>query len=272
MAEFNIRSDSVNVEDIMRQIRGRIREKRGVDYTEQQIQELATVKLERFLDPEKVRSGLLQQFRQASAAPNYAFEDQTLFETHRPALRLLRRILRPVLKLFLNPDPLARALHIQSALNTRLSQQAELSYEVLHNMVVELTRLGIDTKNLKMRVESLSSRLDFHERRTRALEGVVQYQPGVGLPAPGSGQGAAADARPSAPSQPGDTHADGRSRRRRRRRGRRGASAPPAGDQQETHSVEPDAPAGREPQGGPSGADRRDPTPGDGSGSDGSGQ
>ncbi len=37
MADFNIRSDSVNVEQIMRQIRARIREKRGVDYTEQQI-------------------------------------------------------------------------------------------------------------------------------------------------------------------------------------------------------------------------------------------
>ena len=31
MADFNIRSDSVNVEQIMRQIRARIREKRGVD-------------------------------------------------------------------------------------------------------------------------------------------------------------------------------------------------------------------------------------------------
>ena len=39
MPDFNIRSDSVNVEQIMDQIRARIREKRGVDYTEQQIQE-----------------------------------------------------------------------------------------------------------------------------------------------------------------------------------------------------------------------------------------
>ena len=33
MPDFNIRSDSVNVEQIMEQIRARIREKRGVDYT-----------------------------------------------------------------------------------------------------------------------------------------------------------------------------------------------------------------------------------------------
>jgi hypothetical protein len=37
MADFSVRSDSVNVEQIMEQIRARIREKRGVDYTEQQI-------------------------------------------------------------------------------------------------------------------------------------------------------------------------------------------------------------------------------------------
>ena len=34
MPDFNVRSDSVNVEQIMEQIRARIREKRGVDYTE----------------------------------------------------------------------------------------------------------------------------------------------------------------------------------------------------------------------------------------------
>lgn len=225
MAEFNIRADSVNVEDIMRQIRARIREKRGVDYTEQQIRELAAVKLERMLDPDKVRSELLQQFRSGEPAPKYEFEERTLFETHRPVLRLARRILRPVLKLFFNPDQITYALHIQTKLNDRFSQHATLSYEVLHNLVVELTRLGIEVKNLKMRVESLSSRLDFAERRARALEGVVQYRPGTlqasltaSSPAsePGSGN-----------NVPGGREAEGlatesRSRRRRRRRGRRG--------------------------------------------------
>ncbi len=67
MPDFNVRSDSVNVEQIMEQIRARIREKRGVDYTEQQIRELAAVKLEKFLDPRGVRSDLLEQFRQGAA-------------------------------------------------------------------------------------------------------------------------------------------------------------------------------------------------------------
>src|SRR5689334_15004165 len=124
MADFSVRSDSVNVEQIMDQIRARIREKRGVDYTEQQIREMADVKLEKFLDPQGVRSDLLDQFRRAQPPytppeiPNYAFEEQTLFDSHRAPLRLIRALLRPILKLFFNPNPLIQALNIQSRLNT----------------------------------------------------------------------------------------------------------------------------------------------------------
>ncbi len=55
-----------------------------------------------------------------------------------------------------------------------------LYYELVHNLVLELTRVGIENRNLKMRLESLSSRMDFDERRARALETVVQYRPGTG--------------------------------------------------------------------------------------------
>src|SRR4029077_4328833 len=53
----------------------------------------------------------------------------------------------------------------------------QLHYEVMHNLVVETTRLGIEVTNLKMRVESLTSRLEFNERRARALESAVVYKP-----------------------------------------------------------------------------------------------
>src|SRR5947208_10834254 len=105
MADFNVRADSVDVEQVMEQIRSRIREKRGVDYTEQQIRELAAVKLEKFLDPRGVRSDLLERFRSAVPAyeppvlPNYQFEEDTLFETHRGFIRFFRTLFRPLLKL-----------------------------------------------------------------------------------------------------------------------------------------------------------------------------
>ena len=67
MAEFNVRSDSVNVEQIMEQIRTRIREKRGVDYTEAEIQQLAGARLETLIDPGKLHSNLLSEFHRVRA-------------------------------------------------------------------------------------------------------------------------------------------------------------------------------------------------------------
>ena len=274
MPDFNVRADSVNVEQIMEQIRARIREKRGADYTEQEIRELAAVKLERFLDPRGVRSDLLDEFRRKESdetsqpLPNYAFNDQTLYETHRGAIRWIRRLLNPILKLFFNPNPLIQALHIQSQLNTMTVQRdaarrglVQLQYEVLHNLVVETTRLGIEVKNLKMRVESLTGRLEFNERRARALESVVVYKspeeraaPPVPRPVPPE----PVAPRPE-PPVPGDVGATAetvegpgqRSRRRRRRRGRRGS--PPAASIMGSHQMPAtsggDAEAAREASG-----------------------
>ena len=129
MPDFNVHADAVNVEQIMEQIRARIREKRGVDYTEEQIRELASVKLEKFLDPSGVRSDLVERFKKEQAPyappvlPNYAFEEETLFESHRGPLRSVRRLLRPILKLFFNPNPLIQASNIQSKLNTTSALQ-----------------------------------------------------------------------------------------------------------------------------------------------------
>jgi hypothetical protein len=248
MPDFNLRSDSVKVEQIMEQIRARIREKRGVDYTEQQIRELAAVKLEKFLDPKGVRSDLLEQYRRAQPPysppelPNYEFGEETLFDSHRGLLRAIRRLLRPLLKLFFNPNPLVSALHLQSRLNALSADREarreaarhqfdQLHYEVMHNLVIEATRMGIEIKNLKMRVESLTGRLEFNERRARALESVVAYKPtasdrSIDAPASPPPVSVAPGAMPA--QAPGASSPEGpgqRSRRRRRRRGRRGAGS-----------------------------------------------
>lgn len=246
MSDINVRSDSVDVEQIMRQIRARIREKRGADYTETELQQLASVKLQQFLDPRGVRSDLVEQFRRhrvvSDAPPNYVFEDSTIYETHRGLLRSIRRLLNPILKLLFNPNPISSALHVQAEVNAefhrRFRQREDMDplfFEVIHNLVVETTRLGIETQNLRMRVESLASRLDFDERRARALESVVEYKPPAarGPEAPARG----GDDRPASPGGGGPQQAgrevgpDGepRKRRRRRRRRRPGQTAADAG-------------------------------------------
>ena len=274
MSEFTIRSESVDVEQIMKQIRARILEKRGADYTEEQIRELASVRLEKFLEPRNLRSDLLEQFRRSRPqvertrleppiieAP-YAFDDQTLFTSHRAPMRFIRRLFRPLLKLFFNPNTLNQILHTQAQFNLDLMkrearrrielhdqhQQFERSrgewnalyYEVLHNIVIETTRTGIEMQNLRMRVESLSSRLDFSERRVRALEGVVQYRPEV-INAPirserDDDEPAAAPAMSGSlegfvptgqQGQAPQGQGDASRKRRRRRRGRRGGAGEP---------------------------------------------
>jgi hypothetical protein len=260
MADFHVRSDSVDVEQIMGQIRTRIREKRGADYTEAELQHLASVKLEKFLDSRGVRSTLVEAFRKTRVAspepPSYEFTDETLFESPRPWLRKVRRWLAPVLRLFINPDRLSAALRVQKDVNAdfhrRFRAREEMDplyYEVVHNLVLEITRLGIDVQNLKMRVESLSSRLDFDERRGRSLEGVVQRRgsesprppepgprgadgaryasgpratEGESPAAPAAGPVAASPAPPAAGLNPQESRPDDpRDRRRRRRRRRR---------------------------------------------------
>lgn len=239
MSDLHVRSDSVDVEQIMKQIRTRIREKRGSDYTEAELQQLASVKLEQFADPSGLRSDLLEQFRQRSNEPS-------TYHRHRGPRRWLLMALHPLLK------------RIQKQLMADLN----LYFEIIHNLVVEVTRLGIEVQNLKMRVESLSSRVDFDERRGRALETVVQYRPdalprqrpqevaranqSMSSPAPAAagatGATVSSDAvtstspapvthqgggRPGEPGRP-----DGQRRRRRRRRRRPGQTLgdrPPGG-------------------------------------------
>src|SRR4051794_41147353 len=99
-------------------------------------------------------------------------------------MRWMRRRVLPILKLFFNPNPLIQALHIQGRLNTINAEREsarraldQLYYELIHNLVIETTRTGIEVKNLKMRLESVSSRLEFNERRARALESAVVYKP-----------------------------------------------------------------------------------------------
>ena len=278
MADFNARPESLNVEQIMDQIRARIREKRGVDYEEQQIHELAKAKLDQLLDPRSVQTDLLDRLKklqpsfEAPQLPSFEFEDTTLFDSTRGPLRTIRRLLNPILKLFFNPNPLIGALHTQAKLNTMYADREakrdamrlagdQLHYQILHNLLLEMTRATLEVKNLRMRVESIGSRLEFNERRTRALESgafptsserspdrtdrvdrtdrtdrtdrpprtpppppPASAQP-VGSLAPSPGP---SPMMPPSSGQPADGSAS-RSRRRRRRRGRSGGGPPGPG-------------------------------------------
>lgn len=274
MADFTVRADHIDVEQIMRQIRARIRDKRGADYTEAEIRELASVKLDKFLDPRAVRSNLLQHYRserqpaplitpEEAHPPLYEFSPDRVYVSDRGAgklLTIIRKILKPISKLFFHVDTIWDSLTRQAVINrqynalfqrvhNRLITRDELdalNFEMFNNLVVEITRLGIENKNLRMQVESFGTRLDFDERRARALEGVVQYRPGAPV------------ARPQQPALPpaedggdeDDTTEGGETRSARRRRRRRGRRRGPGEGGDQPQGQEPREQGARQP-GGP---------------------
>jgi len=249
--------EHVDVEQIMRDIRSRISQRHGVELTTQQIQELAARRLEAILDPRTVKPSLLEQIRRSTSTPldttstpelTYSFEDTTIYDSSRGSLRFFRRLLNPLLKLFFNPNPLISALSTQARLNQAAAQreaererrQAEwnaLHYEILQRLVLEVSRTSLEAQQLTLRIEALSAKVDFAERRARSIEGTLhQARPSPRHEStPPPAQVAQAPREPGAPDvaaapvgQEGGPGEGGR-RRRRRRRGRRPQGVTPEG-------------------------------------------
>jgi hypothetical protein len=228
----------------MRDIRARIAQRQGIDLSNQQIQDLAARRLESILDPRAIRPSLLEGLRRSAGAvtataapkpssePVYTFDHTTIYDSPRAVLRFIRRLLNPLLKLFFNPNPLIRALHLQARLNVEAAEreaardrrQTEwnaLHYEILQRVVTDVSRVSLELQALSMRIESLNARIDFSDRRVRSIEGTAQS----GRAAARSmdtvaSQPASAEPIPTAEGVEGATTESVR-RRRRRRRGRR---------------------------------------------------
>src|SRR5262245_61614741 len=251
--------DHVDVEQIMRDIRSRISKRHGIDLTPQQIHELAARRLEAILEPRHVAPSLMEQMRRAAGeaievpspaadAPTVVFDESSLYVSHRGFLSVLRRWLNPVLKLFINPAPLAEAVRAQerrsqaaaareAELYARQAEWNALHYEIVQRLVTEVSRTALEMQALTTRIESLAAKVDFNERRVRGLES-SSYQPskpGPRLSEPSQSEAArppaavpANGAPPAAPTTEG-TPSEGTRRRRRRRRGRRSGLPPSTG-------------------------------------------
>jgi hypothetical protein len=241
----------------MREIRSRISQRHGIELTTQQIQELAARRLEAILDPRTVKPSLLEQIRRSASTPadapltpepTYSFEDTTIYDSHHGSLRFIRRLLNPLLKLFFNPNPVISALNAQAKLNQaaalreaerdrRQSEWNALHYEILQRLVLEIARTSLDAQQLSMRIEALSAKVEFAERRARSIEGTLhQVRPSPrheGGPQPAQvpqqpRESGSAEVTPSG-GAPEGVPAEGGRRRRRRRRGRRPQGFVPEG-------------------------------------------
>lgn len=170
---FEIRSEDVDVEAIMRGIRKRIEEKRKGLYSDEEIRELAEHQLDAVLDAHEFNSDLVADFRSEPQRWNFQFNPQTLYRSSRglvgQLLERTRALLRPVQKLFWNPNPMIAALSRQSDLNAYYVQ-------LLHNLAVEVTKLNLELQDLKNRNLQLQGRLELLARREKTLESMVVYR------------------------------------------------------------------------------------------------
>jgi hypothetical protein len=122
----------------------------------------------------------------------------------------------------------------EAELYARQAEWNALHYEIVQRLVTELARTTLEMQTLTLRVEALDAKLDFNERRVRAMESAPQQHSSprparavefVTPEAAGQSQPAA-----SAPVTTGEPAAvagsDSSRRRRRRRRGRRSGTGP----------------------------------------------
>lgn len=173
---FEIRSDGLDGERLRADVLNRVEERRRAGlYTEEEIRFIAERELEGVLSGRDVRADLALEFRSRDAQWNYAFDPETLYRSSRGvagrALEAVRRLLRPVQKLFWNPNPMIAALSRQSDLN-------RFSAHLLHNLVLELTRLSLEVQELRNRNLQLHGRLEALARREKTLEGMVAFREG----------------------------------------------------------------------------------------------
>jgi hypothetical protein len=168
---FEIEAEGLDVERLRADLHRRIEERRASGlYTEAELRHIAERPLEPVLQGRDLSSALLAEFRARDAQWNYSFDPETIYRSSRgPAgalVALVRRLLRPVQKLFWNPTPLISALSRQSDLN-------RFSAHLLHNLVLELTRLRLEVQELESRNLQLVGRVELLARRARALEQMV---------------------------------------------------------------------------------------------------
>ena len=196
---FEIKSEDVDVDAIMRAIRKRIEEKKQGLYTDDEIREVAEHRLDAVLDAHEFNSDFISDFRSQPGRWNYHFGPETIYRSSRGGvggiLEAVRRVLRPLQKLVWNPNPMIAALSRQSDLNTYY-------VHLLHNLAVEITKLNLEVQDLKNRNLQLQGRLEFQERREKTLEEMVVYREESGVKAggggkPGAGGGGAAGNEPA---------------------------------------------------------------------------
>ena len=228
MSTFSAKGSDIDVEAIMANIRKKIEEKRKGLYTEEEVREIAEMRLDAILDSNEFNSDFVAAFRARDEQWNYTFTPETIYASSRTGggglIRSLRGLLNPILKLFFNPNPIISALSRQSDLN-------RYYVLMLHNMTTEMTRLNLELTNVKARLRSVGVRVDFQTKREKTFEQLTTSVRGSGrrretssLPSSSTSPPSTSSSSSSSSSASSSSSSSSSSSGEGRRRGRGGGS------------------------------------------------
>ena len=148
MSEWMASDGRVDVAQVMAKVREKIRGRRDLGlYTEEEVAELAALKLQAFADDAGIDSELLARLMADNNNWNISTDYRIL--THRRGfaarlLILLKKLIHPWVRLYTD-EPLGR----QAQINLYL-------HYLSHNLVREVVKLQVETAALRNKLEALS--------------------------------------------------------------------------------------------------------------------
>lgn len=185
--KFEIDDPSIDLEALEERVRAAIEAKRGVRFTDEDLQELRAMQVEPRPRREDLPRGWLEQMPEVRSRiperqpPPGVHESPTvsLYATGSTGVRgrmlgFLRRLMRPFYRSTLN---LEAVLSSMIAATNEISEQSgqldrwhERNLHLLHNLVCEVTSLTLEVGRVKDRINDLTRRLDMLAERESALE------------------------------------------------------------------------------------------------------
>lgn len=195
MSTFEIDDPEIDVEALEKRIREAIEKKRGVRFTDDDLNELRQQKVEPLPRRDDLPGGWLEEMAEVrSTLPEISpppgvdiHAPVALYETGSKGLRglvlgLLRRLMRPFYRSTSNIESvvggIVEGINVQgswagqsmSAMTGQLERWRARDLHLLHNLVYELTSLNLEIERTKDRINELNRRLDALAERESALE------------------------------------------------------------------------------------------------------
>jgi len=152
-------------------------------FTQQDIDDLAAMKLDILPDPQHIRPFFLKQILPEDSLfylnNDYNVTPDLLwYSSSSQFLSKIRKKLQPVVKLFANLEALIHKQAVynekQVAFNSTLVHHLRLIHNLIHNLTAELTKLKLEHEELKLYAQSLENQLNFYKEYQKTIDSILK--------------------------------------------------------------------------------------------------